>query len=196
MSTMETGTQVGPASYSAGGFTIATGLATVDFADVQIGVIGANLPPFHAEFSRSGANVTVKLMRHRYDKTGANVGAVSGLPAGVTAAAASGQSYDANTAHLHSIAHDHGATTSTAPTAGGVGVNTLLGSGNLSTHTHSFDVPNYTGDSGTTTHTHTNNNIYQHQHSLTNTETDEASSEIAAGTDLSGTTFYYMAVQL
>lgn len=195
MSSMETGTQAGPASYSTGGFTIATGLATVDYADVQIQTVGPNLPPCHAEYTLSGGNVTVKLMRHQYDKTGSSVGAVSGLPAGVSAAAASGQSYDANTAHLHTINHDHGATTSTAPTAGGTGVNTLLGSGNLSTHTHSFDVPNYTGNSGTTTHTHTNDNIYEHQHGVTNTETDEASSEIAATTDLSGTTFYYMAVQ-
>ena len=195
MSDVETGSTAGPASYATGGFTIATGLAAVSFADVQVQTVGANLPPCHFEFTRSGGNITVKAMRHRYDEPGASVGAVSGLPAGVSAAAASGQSYDANTTHLHTINHDHGATTSAAPTAGGVGVNTLLGSGNLSTHTHSFDVPNYTGNSGTTTHVHTFDSLYEHQHAVTNTQTDEISSELPNGTDLSGTTFLYLAVQ-
>lgn len=196
MSTIETGQYTGPASYSTGGFTITTGLAAVDYGRVEIKTIGANLPPCHAEYSRSGAGFTVKLMRHRYDKTGTSVGAVAGLPAGVSAAATSGQTYDADAAHVHTIDHDHAAATSSAVITGGTGVNTTLGSGNLSTHTHSFDVTLFSGNSGAgSSHVHTNNNIYEHQHSLTNTETDLSTSELPNGTDISGTTFIYFALQ-
>ncbi len=196
MSSAETGTQVGPASYSTGGFTITTGLSTVDFGQVGIKTIGA-LSPYRAVFTRSGAGFTVKVMRRQYLKPAATTGAVSGLPAGVTAAATSAQVYDAESAHVHDINHDHGATTSAGPAGGSGGVFTTLGSGNQSTHTHSFDVPALgSTNSGTTTHDHQWNNIYEHQHSVTNTATDMTLAEVSAGTDLSGTTFYYYAADI
>lgn len=195
MPTIITESTVGPASYStATGWVIATGLATVEHGKVVIAVPGANLPPCEFRYSRSGGNLTVRIFRHMYDKL-ATIAAVTGLPSGITAAATSGQSYDANTAHIHAIDHNHAVVTS--PTMAGAAGGALLdavGSKDILIHTHPFDVPAFTGDSGTTTHTHTWDNIYQHQHAVTMTETDPTLTELANTTDLSGTTFLWRAV--
>lgn len=193
---VETDSFSGPASYSTGGITIATGLASVDHLKLFVSVPGANLPPCVFVYSRSGGNVTVKLMRRRYDKL-TGIGAVTGLPAGVSSAATSGQTYVTEQSHTHSIEHDHGSVTSGTPIAGGGGVTLqAVSPTSISTHTHPFDVPNFTGDSGipSVAHTHTWNNLYQHQHSTTLTETDPALSELPAGTNLSGATFAYRAI--
>lgn len=192
--TIKTDSVSGPASYTTGGFTISTGLSTVQQFKLSVQTPGANLPHCHFELSRSGGDVTVKIVKHMHDNMTA-FGSVSGLPSGVSAAVASGQTYDADAAHTHSIAHDHAATTSTTPTTAGGGVQTAVGGINQTTHTHSFDVPNFTGNSGAgSSHTHTWDNIYQHQHSVTNTATNPNLTEIANGTDLSGATFNWRAV--
>ncbi len=198
MSAIWTDSLTGPASYSTGGFTVTTTLSTVDAFAVNVDVVGANLPAadFDIALNSPGAGqVTIKVMRRAYDKITA-LGDPTGLPAGVSLATSNGQSYVSNTTHTHTMDHDHAATTSSTPTAGGTGVNTTLGSGNQSAHTHSFDPPNFTGSTGAGSgHTHTWNNIYQHQHSVTNTATDVPATELSAGVNLSGTTFNYFAVK-
>lgn len=195
MSKLETSSFTGPASYTTGGHTISTGLTQVDFANVEIDTPGANLPHFQVVISRSGANFTYKIMRVQSDQL-TTIDAVSGLPAGVSAAASSGQTYD-TVSHLHTMAHDHPATTSTTNTSTGGGTTLDLTSPiSIGAHTHSFNPPNFTGNTGSeAAHTHTWNNIYQHQHSLTQTETNMTLSEIANGTNLSGATLTYKAVQ-
>lgn len=194
--TVETESIVGPASYStATGWVITTGLSTVQHGKVVVSVPGANLPHCEFRYARSGANLTVRIYRHMYDKL-TSLGAVTGLPAGITAAATAGETYDANTAHVHGIDHNHAAvTSSTMAGAAGGAVIDAVGSKDILIHTHSFDVPSLSGNSGTTTHTHTWDNIYQHQHSATLTETDPTLTEIANGTDLSGTTFLWRAAE-
>lgn len=181
-------------SYTTGGITVATSLTTVDFALVEIDTTNSNLSiPLFFQISRSGANFTYKIMVHSFDKLTA-IGNTSGLPSGVTSRASSGGTYDSVT-HNHSINHDHAATTSGGPTGGTAGSETTLGSGNYSTHTHSFDVPSITVNSGNeSAHTHTWDNIYQHQHSLTNTSTDGTLVELPNGTTFGATRFNYLAV--
>lgn len=199
MSTAKTDELVGPAAYATGGFTFSTGLATVNYFSLEVKTVGPNLPPCHLEYSLNSpgdGDVTVKVMRHRYERT-PSLAAVSGLPAGVDSAGASGQTYDNESAHVHSMAHDHGAVTSGNNTHVGGGTPLdLTGPINISVHTHSFDVPNFTGNTGAgLAHNHAWNNIYQHQHSVTNTQTNEAQSELPNLTDLSGTTFTYLAIE-
>lgn len=189
---------VGPASYTTGGFTVATGLSTITFANCEVSISGANLPHHHVVITRnspSAGSFTVKIVTWTMDKL-TSFGALASLPAGVTEAATSGQSYDADAAHVHSMAHDHAAVTS--------GTNNLTGGGTtlqpvgpqaISSHTHSFDPPNFTGNTGVgTSHAHTWNNIYQHSHNVTLTTTDFSTAELTAGTDLSGATLIFKAV--
>lgn len=194
---VETGSTAGPASYATGGMVITTTLSTVNFFMVNLEVADADLSSYRPVFTRNSpgaGQVTVKLMRKRYDKLTA-IGNMSGLPSGVTARSTNGGTYDA-VSHLHTINHDHGAVTSATPTTGGVGVNTVLGSGNYSTHTHSFDVPAFTGNSGSeAAHTHTWNNMYEHQHATTNTATTATLSELPNATDISGATFTWYGVK-
>lgn len=187
-----TDTVAGP-SYTTGGISVNTGLSSISNFSLKVKVRDS-LPDGHMEWTASGGTVTWKWIRHSHDKL-TTIGDMSGLPAGVSAQSSSGGTYDADTTHTHSIDHDHAATTSAAPTASGVGVNTLVGSGNYSTHTHSFDVPGITATSGVgSSHTHTWDNIYQHQHSITNTATNPTQAELANGTDLSSATLIYHAV--
>lgn len=192
---VETHTFTGTASYTTGGFTVATGLASVDHFKLFVTTPGANLVHCHFEYSISGANVTVKIVRHRYDQLDSPVGTVNSLPSGVSLRSSSGGTYVADTVHTHTINHDHAsATTDVAATNGG-GVQTAVGGINQSTHTHTVDLPNFTGDTvGTTSHTHTWNSLYQHQHSITQTATSTPLSELPNATDLSGATFYYRAI--
>lgn len=194
MARIDTGSTTGPASY-ASGFTVATGLTTLNHFKIIVSVPGV-LPHCEFRISRSGANATVRIFRHMYDKL-TSIDAVSGLPSGVTAQSTSGQTYDADTTHLHSMAHNHpSTTTSTMNGASGGAVVDAIGSKDILTHTHDVDLTNYTGNTGVGgTHTHTWDNIYQHQHSVTNTETDPTLTEITNGTDLSGVTFLWRGVE-
>lgn len=183
-------------SYTTGGVTIATSLASVEFATVEIDTTSAALSvPIMFLISRSGANFTFKIMVFSYDKLTA-VGNMTGLPSGVTAATSSGQSYVADTAHTHATDHDHGSFTSgnLVTGAGGVALD-AVGSKDVLGHNHAVDIPAFTGTSGVGgSHTHTTNNIYEHQHSLTNTSTDGTFVELANGTTFGATRFNYMAV--
>lgn len=194
---IETGATNGPSSYTTGGFTISTTLSSLNFFDTTLEVEDSDLKSYRIVITRdspSSGSAKVKLMRKQYDKL-TDIGAVSGLPSGVTARATSGGTYDTNT-HNHSINHDHAAQTVGNITTAGVGVNTTLGSGNYSNHTHSFDVPAITETSGNeTNHTHTLNNIYDHQHSLTNTQTTATLSELPNGTNLSTAVFRWIGVK-
>lgn len=191
---VETDSVTGPASYATGGFIIATGLATVDHLKLFVVTPGANLPHCHFEYSLSGGNVTVKVMRNRSDET-TSIDAVTGLPGGVSLRTTSGGQYVADTTHTHSIDHDHGAFNAPNPTPAGGGVQTAVGGINQTTHVHNFDTPNLTGTSGAgTSHTHTWDSLYQHQHLLTQTATQISESELPNTTDLSGTTFFYRAI--
>lgn len=193
---VETNTFTGPASYATGGIVITTTLSTVNMFDIQIQTADADLNSFRPVVSRNSpgaGQVTVQLMRKQYDKL-TDVGAVSGLPSGVTARSTSGGTYDANTDHVHPNDHNHTAATS-ATMAGAAGGALLdaVGSKDILIHTHSFDPPAFTGDVGTTTHTHTLNSIYQHQHTVTNTETTVSLSELPNATNISGATFIWYA---
>lgn len=191
----ESGT--GPASYATGGFVVTTGLSTVNQFKAVIGVIGT-APPHNLEYTRNSpgaGQVTVKVVRHTYDRTTA-VGDPSGLPSGVTNRTTSGGTYDNESSHVHTMDHNHAAATSSTPTAAGGGVNTVAGTENQTTHTHSFDPPNFTGNTGAGgSHTHTWDSLYQHAHALTQTATDMSRAELANGTDLSGVTFLYRAIK-
>lgn len=194
---LETDTEVGPASYTTGGFAIATTLANIDWANVEVQTPGANLP--HCIFvitrnSPSAGSFKVQILRVQYDDL-TSIDSVSGLPSGVTARATSGGTYDNESAHVHSMNHDHAATTSTTNTTAGGGTTLdLTAPINIGAHTHSFDPPSFTGNTGAgSAHTHVWDNIYEHQHSVTQTETNASLSELANGTDLSGTTFIYKA---
>lgn len=183
-------------SYTTGGITVPTTLTSVDFATVEVDTTNAALSvPLFFQISRSGANFTYKIMVFSYDKLTA-IGNITGLPAGVTAATTSGQSYVADTAHTHATDHDHGAFTSgnAVSGAGGVAID-AVGSKDVLGHNHTIDIPAFTGTSGVGgSHTHTSSNLYQHQHSLTNTSTDGTLVELANGTGFGATRFIYMAV--
>ena len=192
--TVVTESTTGPASYStATGWVIATGLGTVQQGKVIVSVPGA-LPHCEFRYSRSGGDLTVHIFKHMYDKL-TSIDAVSGLPSGVTAQGTSGQTYDADTTHIHSMAHNHGSQTSSTPVSGTAGTVTGALNNSYNLHSHVFDPPNYTGNTGVgDSHTHTWDNIYEHQHSVTNTETNATLTEITNGTDLSGVTFNWRAV--
>lgn len=202
-----TGNVTGPNPYAAGGFTVdlSATFATVSYFAMAITTVGANLPPAHYEYaldSPSAGKVTVKVMRHRYDKV-SSVDNVSGQPAGVTVQTTSGQTVAAEAAHTHGVgsydaaaeaAHTHNQSALTAQAVdavGGVGnatrVSAATGAG--TSHDHALSGTSAAGSS----HSHTDNNIYQHQHGNTQAETNAASVEMGS-TNLSGTTWRYLAV--
>lgn len=202
---IDTGNVSGPASYSAGGFVVdlSSVFSTLEFIELSVTTIGANLPPFHLEIQPnrdssgfSQGKALVKVMRDRYDK--ATVGVVSGNPGGTSVQAA--KAATANTtgsSHSHSIDHDHPQTTSSTPVSGGNGVNSAVGQPGISDHVHLVDVAAFVGNTPSDgTHAHDRSFEYDHNHSVTNTETTSASVEITAGTNLSGTTWRYFGVGL
>ena len=190
-----TDSQAGTASYPTGGFVISTGLTAVNGFEMKVSVAG-NLGQHHIEWSASGGDVTVKIMRHNYDKL-ASITSVTGLPSGVTAASTSGQNYDANTTHTHGVGHTHQAFTSSTPNSGSGGIITdVVGPENFATHTHTVTPPSISVTTPTgVSHLHAISIIYQHSHSITNTATDTASTELANGTDLSGATLLFKALE-
>lgn len=184
----------GPASYATGGFTVVTGLSTVENALVDVVTAGANLGQVEFDLSYSGGNITVKVMRRNYDKL-TSLGDLTNLPSGVSSRATSGGTYD-TVSHLHAIDHDHAITpNSTAPANPTATVLTIALNEAILNHNHTLNLPNHVQDSGAeTAHVHTWNSIYQHQHTITNTSTDAAMTELTNGTDLSGTTLLIHAV--
>lgn len=196
------GNKSGPASYAAGGFELdlTAQLSFVRYLSMEIETVGS-LPSDEYEvlLNRDTAGVfapgkaVIRLLRDRYDKTTA--GAVSGQPASVTVQAAKfAAANTTGSSHTHSIDHDHPSTVSSTPTAAGAGVDAALAQPAVAGHTHAIDVPNFVGSSTATTHTHDRSYEYAHGHSL-GTVTDTAVSlvEVANATNLSTTTWRYLA---
>lgn len=185
-------------SYPTGGFVVdlTKTFSTINFVDnpvVKKGSRGANLPSVRYEITRNSpvaGKATIKIMRKRYDRT-STIGNVSGQPVGVTVQATSGVTTTSEASHIHSMGHDHGSFTSgTAGVGAGQVLLDALGP-SLATHTHTLDIPNFTGNSGAgTSHNHVDNTIYEHSHSVTQTSTVYTTSEIPNATDLSGTTWF------
>lgn len=191
---------IGPTSYPTGGFVVdlSKTFSSLTFFDnpvVKKGLRGV-LPAVRYEIvlnSPTAGKATIKIIRKRYDRT-STVGNVTGQPVGVTVQATSGVASSSESAHTHSIDHDHASQSSTSATVGAGQVLLDAVGPNLSTHLHNIDIPNLTGTSGAgTAHNHTDNSIYQHQHSITQTSTIYASSEMPSTTNLSATTFYICA---
>lgn len=191
----------GPASYAAGGFELdlSASFAVLHFFKPVIetaGVLEAEEFEVGINQDTTGAlsygKVVIKIYRDRYDKF--SIGAVSGLPAGTaTQAAKFAAGTTTNSSHTHTIDHDHPATVSAAMTAAGGAVVSNAAGGAMELHTHSVNVPNFTGNSGANTHSHERSFEYEHSHSFTDAETDISLVEVAAATDLSGVTFRYIA---
>lgn len=207
------GTTSGPNPYAAGGFVIDLSGTFTDVDHLSLSLLTpGNLPPCHYEYAYNTPDpgkVTVKIMRHRYDRATLGDTSAQNPPAGVTLAGASGATTETEAAHTHTdgtlavdIDHDHpsfsgGAaqSPSIAPTAG-VGGNAA----DDATHQHVIDVPalgttskNVTGatDAGDA-HDHVTNVLYEHGHDVTQTPTNAASVEMDA-VNLSTTTWSYLA---
>lgn len=200
---MVTGTIAGPASYAAGGFLLdlSASLASVLWVGLvpsTIGAIGSVELEVAVDTDLAGAlaqgKAVVKVLRDVYDK--ATVSAVTGQPGGVTVQAAKTATATATgSGHTHSINHDHASATSSVPTAGGTnGVAAAAGFPGVSTHTHAVDLPAFSGSSTSTTHTHQRSTVYEHGHGSTQAAADATLTEVAAATNLSGTTWRYVAV--
>lgn len=190
-----TDSAVGPASYTAGGFVITTGLTSVQSFEASISAAGANLGQVGFEYDLNtpvAGQVTVRPLRETYAKL-TSMTDPTGLP--VATATTSGQSFDTDT-HTHVFAHDHAVSPASTANAGGAGgVVALPASPAASTHTHTVDLVNFIPTTGTSApHTHTLSIIYQHQHSVTNTTTTGHVTEIPDTTDLSGATLNYVGV--
>ena len=189
---------IGPTSYTTGGFVIDLDptYSSLNFVNLAIKTRGANLPLSRYEYQLNTpaiGQVTVKIMKKMYDRV-TSVGNITNEPASVTVQASSGVASSSESAHLHTIDHDHASFASaTNGTGGGQVLLDALGP-QMEAHTHTLDLPNYTGNSGAgTSHNHTDNSIYQHQHGATHTATNLTSTELANATNLSGTTWYLVA---
>lgn len=190
--------QEGPSSYPTGGFEVdlSAFLSAINYATIVVkkGSRGS-LPAVDVQpqlNSSAAGKVKFKLMRRRYNRVSA-IGNVQGQPSGVTVQAASGVMASAESAHTHSIDHDHASFASAAASTGAGQVLLDVLGPSLATHTHTLDLANLTGASGAgAAHDHTDNTLYQHQHSITHTGTDLALVELANATDLSTTRFYML----
>lgn len=193
----------GPASYAAGGFEVdqSAQFAFLHYLSLIQTASGGTIGAYHFVLAlntdSTGAfaqgKARVKVMRDRYSRS--TFGNAQNAPSGVTVevnAVAAGTS--TGSSHTHAIDHDHPSTTSSAPTAGGDGVDAALGQPAIAAHTHAVDIANFTGSSGANTHAHDRTFEYTHGHGLTNTVTNTTRVEVAAGTNLSGYTWRCMAV--
>lgn len=192
------GEYTGPTSYPTGGFTIDLDptYSSINGLTLMVKTRGANLPLARYEYTLNSpavGQVKVKIMKRMYDRV-SSVGNITNQPAGVTVQAASGAASASESSHTHAIDHDHGSFASAANGTGGGAVLLDAVGPNLEIHTHTLDIPAFTGTSGAgTAHNHTDNSIYQHQHSVTHTATNLTSTELANATNLSGTVFYLVA---
>lgn len=97
------GSIVGPASYAVGGFVIdlSASASQIDFLGIEVETIGPNLPPCQLVIARNtpaNGKATLKVLRHRYDRASLGDASAQNPPAGVSLAAASGQTAAASTA--------------------------------------------------------------------------------------------------
>ena len=191
----------GPASYATGGFLVdfSADLTTLGFLELVPETVGS-LPPCHLVYTLnrdlSGAvahgKAVVQVLRDRYNEM--SVGNVSGNPGGTTVQAAKAAAASTTgSSHTHSMNHDHPSTASSVNGTGGGAVVALAAGVALSAHTHTVDVANFTGNTAASTHTHDRSFEYEHDHPVTAAETNALSAEVAATTDLSGTTWRALA---
>lgn len=142
----------------------------------------------------TAGKVRVKINAYQQDIL-TTVGNITGQPSGVTVRATSGGDSVAEATHTHAIDHNH-ASFASAVNANNAGGQTLLDAlgPNLSTHTHTLDLANLTATSGAgTSHMHRDNTLYRHQHALGYTSTNSSVAEVANGTNLSTTVWYFCA---
>jgi len=190
-----------PASYTTGGveLDLSVAFSFLNAVKLEVETIGSLMPVMQVHsynVDTSGAfaqgKAVIKLLRVRYDKI--TVGAVSGVPSGVTAR---NTKFAAGTTtgsgHTHAIDHDHPSVTTATPTVGGTGADGALGGVAVVGHTHTVDIANFIGSNTSATHTHDRSFEYDHDHGITHTETAASYVEVAAGTDLSTTVFRYRA---
>lgn len=188
----------GPASYATGGFLLDASadfswIGMVDLVVVTRGVLPAvdHELLLNRDLSSVEAfgKATIKLVRGRYDK--ATFGAVTGQPGGVTVQAAkTAAGTSTGSSHTHTINHDHPSVESADVTAAGtIGVLLAAAGGAMRSHTHTFDVPAFTGSAINNQHFHDRSFEYDHAHSLTTATADLTAAEIANATDLSGVSF-------
>lgn len=181
-----------PSTYSTGGISVdlSSTFSSLGSFDVQIlKATRGNIPFGRFEKSISGSTLTFKILGERYERV-TGVGNVANQPSGVTVQSTSGQTSVSESSHVHSIEHDHGAANSSGPSNSGTQVLLDALGPNLSTHTHSVNIPNFIGNSGAgTSHNHTDNTIYSHSHTETHTATNFSITELANGTSLSGVEF-------
>lgn len=193
-------TVTGPASYATGGFLhdASADFSWIGFVDFIQTVRDSDLNgPFDYEIlpnrdlasAEALGKVTIKLNKGQWDRE--TLGNVTGQPGGVTVQA-SKTATATSTSHLHAIGHDHAAVTSANPVNSGTLGQLLdaLGAANaMLTHTHSFDVANFVGNTASNAHTHDRSFEYDHSHSLTTAVTDVSLVEVPNTTNLSGATF-------
>ena len=193
----------GPASYATGGFQLdlTASLSFIRYLSLEIETIGSLASDEYEVILNQDTTgtfapgkATIKLLRDRYDKF--SIGAVSGNPGGTTVQASkTATGTTTGSSHTHTIDHDHPSTTSSAPTAAGAGVDAAAAQPAVAGHTHTVDIAAFTGSSATGTHTHDRSFEYEHGHAI-GTVTDTAVSlvEVANATNLSTTTWRYLAV--
>lgn len=199
-----TGNVSGPASYATGGFLLdlTASLSFVRFLSLEIETVGSLASDEYEVIlnqDTTGAfapgKATIKLLRDRYDKF--SIGNVSGNPASTTVQASkTATGTTTGSAHSHSINHDHPSAETFSAIAGGTGVDSAVGAAAVVGHTHTIDIPAFTGTSSTSeTHTHNRSFEYAHSHAVgTVTDTAVALTEVSAATNLSTTTLRYFAL--
>lgn len=196
---VKTITQAGPASYSAGGFVVDFSATHVWLGFVQpvVKTAAGTLPGIEYEVAlnrdASGVEalgkVAIKVLRNQYQK--GSSGSVTGQPGGVTVQSA--LSNNSATTHTHDFTHSH------APLLSGTGQQAGAGSNSAASPDADAHVHQFTPGTATVTttpaggsHSHPRPFEYDHNHAVTTTVTDVSLSEVAGGTDLSGTTWLFI----
>lgn len=198
------GNKSGPASYATGGFELdlTASLSFIRYLSLEIETVGSLASDEYEVICNqdtTGAfapgKATIRLLRDRYDKF--SIGNVSGNPGGTTVQASkTATATTTGSSHTHTIDHDHPSTASSVSTAGGAAVDSGAGGAtSMVNHTHTVDIPAFTGSSAAETHAHDRSFEYEHNHTV-GTQTDTAASlvEVANATNLSTTTWRYYAV--
>lgn len=191
----------GPASYPTGGFTVdlSASFTTLNKLLVQIETPG-NLAglAFDYEITRnspSAGKAKVKITKRQYNKQTSSFAATTAgsQPSGVTIRTTNGGTGSSESAHTHTIGHDHPSFQTGNATPGGGSVALQVAGQNHDAHAHNYNLPIHIGSTvSTTAHSHTDNTAYEHVHALTYTTANPTLTEIANGTNLS-TSFFNMA---
>lgn len=191
----------GPASYATGGFVIdlTATYSSLNFVALLVkkGSRGA-LPGGRLRVKLNTPAVgkaTIIVEKYQFLQANGVTGGVINQPAGVTVQGTSGVVTSAEASHVHTLTHDHPVETTSTNVDSGLGVNaSLLTLLQGVVHTHTFDLPNFVGNTGPgSSHTHADNNIYQHGHSPSLTSTVLTVAELANATNIATTLWLGMA---